>query len=744
MTAAAPRTVAAIAVTTIALAGTWRDDHVGEAQRAPHQPSGDLALELTEPTFAVAADAPWRSVFTVRGTVPDLIPPTTTTTSAAPTTTARPGAAPNPRPGRTTSTAPTNSLAPAPRVDAGVRIVLYRSIDERGELAATLAGDLPNQIDSLDLPVDGALAAAGGVTTLTVEAPTTTQSNVPDALSLRVPGLYPVGVELRVDGEVVAEHVTFIERLPTDPSATSSMNVAVVAATPDPGPEPTPSEVAAGRRDLAAIADVAARAAGPVSVAIPPVLVSGLSADPELAESLAAALDRDELLPLPADQLDPSSAIAIGAGEAFTRELREGEDVLAAALPATATPRAAWLVTSPISAAAVAELRNLGFRLLVLDDETYTTLEGNIGGYQDPTLAAEADVGDGFVMPAVVVSPSGRFLDSEYVRSAGLTAEDAAVQLLAELLTTKRELGPDARRSTVLATPDLGVPDRDVVAVFTSLAATVPDLELVPLSSVPGATDTMVANGGPVTLTLPAEAGPELAERAQRISLTRLSAEAAASMMLDDTQAEAWRQELDTLLSTGLDDTTVDAALDRISAEADAVRDSVTAPAPFTFTLTGRESVLRLNLRNDADEPRLVVVRPRSPKLTFPDGDQEVELEASGNTEIELRVVARSNGTSSVEVELLTPSLGQAVAGPVVLTARVNALTGLGQVITGGAVLVLLSWWFGHLRRRRRERLARGTALREAEPAPEVSPDAAEAIAGLRPGATAAGSVPEP
>ena len=65
-----------------------------------------------------------------------------------------------------------------------------------------------------------------------------------------------------------------------------------------------------------------------------------------------------------------------------------------------------------------------------------------------------------------------------------------------------------------------------------------------------------------------------------------------------------------------------------VSAEAAAVRDSVVAPRPFTFTLTGRSSPLRLNLRNDADEPLQVVVRPSSPKLTFPDGDQLVELDA--------------------------------------------------------------------------------------------------------------------
>jgi hypothetical protein len=740
------RAAAAVAVTTIAVTGLWRGDGHGAAGPDPLQPRRHITLELTDSTFAIAANSPWRSVYTVVGTVPGVIPPTTTTTTTtvttttttAPTTTARPGAGgANPRPGRTTSTSAT--LAPAlepattsaPRTRAEVRIVLYRSIDERDELDATLAGDPPNEIDTLELPADGALTTADGATTMTVDAPTTTDPDVADALSMRLPGLYPIRVELWVDGEVAADHLTFVERLATDPPA-SSLDVAVLAATADPGPQPTPTDVADGRRDLAQIADVAARAAGPVNVAIPPVLAADLTADPELAASLSSALEGTELLSMPAHELDPSSAVAIGESDSFTRELREGEDVLASTLPAAPTNRSAWVVTSPISAGAVTELRNLGFRLLILDDAMYRSLDGNIGAFQDPTLAAEADVGDGFVMPAVVVSPSGRLLDPEYLSSSGLTPEDAAVQLAAELLTTKRELGA-GRRGVVLATPDVGVPDADVVAAFTALATEVPDLELVPLSTLAGSIGTMRANGGPVTLILPAEAGPDLADRESRITLTRLSADAAASMLLDDSQADAWREELDTLLSTGLDDTTVDAALDQISSGADAVRRSVSGPEPFTFTLTGRESVLRLNLRNDSDEARRVLVRASSPKLTFPDGDLEVELAPSDITEIKLPVVARSNGTSSVEVELLTPDLGQTVDGPIVLTARVNALTGLGQVITGGAVLVLVSWWFGHFRRRRRERQGRTAAgPRVDQPAPELSPDAAEAVAGSR------------
>ncbi|MGH9135083.1 MAG: hypothetical protein ACRDZZ_14185, partial [Ilumatobacteraceae bacterium] len=64
---------------------------------------------------------------------------------------------------------------------------------------------------------------------------------------------------------------------------------------------------------------------------------------------------------------------------------------------------------------------------------------------------------------------------------------------------------------------------------------------------------------------------------------------------------------------------------------------------------------------------------------------------------------ARSNGTSEVLVELHTPS-GSAIGEPIALTARVNALRGLGQLLTGAALLVLVTWWFSHFRRTRRER----------------------------------------
>ena len=140
-------------------------------------------------------------------------------------------------------------------------------------------------------------------------------------------------------------------------------------------------------------------------------------------------------------------------------------------------------------------------------------------------------------------------------------------------------------------------------------------------------------------------------------------------------------------------------------AEADALTQAVELPEPFTFTLTGRSGTIEVRLGNTSDERLDVVVALESGKITFPDGDQRVTLLPNDETSVIVPVEAESNGTSSINLVVSTPA-GEALGEPVTLIARVTALTGLGQVLTGGFILVLLTWWFTHWRNRRRAALA--------------------------------------
>jgi hypothetical protein len=223
---------------------------------------------------------------------------------------------------------------------------------------------------------------------------------------------------------------------------------------------------------------------------------------------------------------------------------------------------------------------------------------------------------------------------------------------------------------------------------------------------------------GVVTLTAVAiiwaspAAMPAFASSSEDVETVQENADHAASMLGDSPLPEDWNRRLDALRSSDLDAATAAARLDEIDAEIDAVLSAVVAPEPFTFTFTGTSNTLRLPIRNTGTEPLLVDVRVRSPKLTTEEPTRQVELPALSSVEADVPVQARSRGTFTIEVDVLAPD-GYRLGPPVVLKGRVSHVNGLSQVVTGGAALVLVSWWYTHLRRRRAERRAQRAMIHE-------------------------------
>jgi hypothetical protein len=262
-----------------------------------------------------------------------------------------------------------------------------------------------------------------------------------------------------------------------------------------------------------------------------------------------------------------------------------------------------------------------------------------------------------------------------------------------------------ARRSRVLTAPDLSSPDGRLVGALERLATTTPAVRFTAGSALTGVTDVVEENGEPVTVRLPEVAGPPLGSRVDLLDRAGLQIISAASMLPEgDPRVDDWSTRLDGLISTGYTDAEVEEAVAELVEEADALRQAVVLPDPFTFTLTGRSGTIEVRVGNTADEQLDVVVGFDSSKVTFPKGAQRVTLLPQRETSVVVPVEAEANGTSSIRLTVSTPA-GETLGEPVTLTARVTALTGLGQVLTGGLVLVLLTWWFTHWRARRRAEL---------------------------------------
>lgn len=662
--------------------------------------------------------------------------------------------------------------ADAPAVDvAAVRVHAHRAITTNQQLATIDHDGAGDVLDSASMPaadvfaVDGTPSAAISVPVSSLPAD--------DSLTLPEPGIYPVTIEVIANGDVVAETQTFIELFDADAVDDGQpLAVAIMAGIADPGPWPSPTERSSASIEVAKLIELAETVDGPLSILLPPSVVAELAlpaaddatssttsapdgpaeSTPETnvsastvlagspgntepisaglasAEAFTDAFRADEIFAVPAVALDPSSLAELDQVAVLTQQLRLGEDVLSTASPRAVISRAVWFSRGAVSAPAMVALRNLGIRMLVVPDDVAEGLGVSTGagatGIFHIDLAADGS------LPAITVNDLGAQLQTPVDGDPTMTANGLAVRLLVELQLQRSSSDTPA---VLLATPRVTVPDPAITAHFVELTRGMPDISVVPVSRLPGIVDGALAGGVATPVVLPSTAGPDLSERLARVAEARMAASRASRMLVDPGRSEEWNAELTRVLSTAIDDATAFQHLDVVQQQIDRVLGAIVPPEPDTFRLTGTSSTLRLRLENTYDQALNVVVDVRSPKLRFPEPDPVVTIPAGESLLVEIPVEARSNGTFTIEVDVLAPDRTR-LADPVILKARVTRLTGLSQVVTGAAVLVLVSWWYSHIRRSRRRRLLqREHDDRSAAIDPTVSPDAAEVSAGARP-----------
>ena len=456
--------------------------------------------------------------------------------------------------------------------------------------------------------------------------PTAVDPDVADALTLRRPGLYPV--------TVAAASSTATSSPTTTRSSTGCrrrrrrrrpMSVAVVAATsPTPVRRRPPAELAAGRAELDAIADSADAVGGPITVRDPararrrPRRPTTRRCCATLRSSLAGA----EVLAAAGRRARPvvgrrhrtsrtRSPATCCAGEDVARRGAAGVAAAAVRL-AGADDRSA---RRRRRCCATPRLRPARAR----PPTSTTASTAASAATTTRRWRSTSTLGDGPRCPASSSSPLSHWLDPATLDRDGLSPD-------------RRRRAPDGRarhdpprarrrrcaRSVVLAAArPASCPTPRSPPRWPRFVAETPDFALAPLSALPGATDTdgRRPDDGPQVGDAPRPSpDPTSPSGPTASTVTRL---AAAGAGVDAARrrpsSTAWNAELDTLLSTGLDDATGRRRAGphrRRGRRRATPRSSV--PQPFTFTLTGRARPLRLNIRNIGDDAVQVVVRPSS------------------------------------------------------------------------------------------------------------------------------------
>jgi hypothetical protein len=530
-------------------------------------------------------------------------------------------------------------------------------------------------------------------------------------------GLYPISIGLQEDKSVTSQIVTFVERLPQDvtsPLPSENFEIALVGTLDAPVNLQPDATTQISQSTLSAITEAVsaleANPKTPISLAIRPELVDALGNSTDDDTSLLTRLQNAEslqLLPTTYVDVQPDELLAQRGSDVFTIQLRLGEDVLAAGLPSMSIDRDSWLQTSTLSSGGALLLRNLGLRTAVLLSDSQKTTANGVLVFADSTRLIELKLSNSDRMTAALADTN---LSAALTRGSDEPTGGpylVAQQILAELKVLRSEIidrdETMSGRGVILSTESGALPSTALINALIDSVASQPDMRFVSLEELLSTMTVSIVDGLPVAFELQALADSYPSESASRNFADRVNG-FSAMLPEGDERGNQWQRVVNVLPARGLTPVQTQSYIDAVDAQLAALGASIVTPGSTTFTLGGRNSSIRLSLRNDNDTDLLVRVRLSSSKLSLSTDEQVVTLPAGTSTLVEIPVTAKSNGRFPVTLQLLTPTGDIPIGAPAKFSARVNALAGLGQLFTGIALLLLLSWWIHHLRREHQRR----------------------------------------
>lgn len=587
--------------------------------------------------------------------------------------------------------------------DGTIELTLYGAITDRETLIRS--GTDPTRLgdvrDVLSVPTALVPRGRDGAFRLRLA---TDGSNA--GLPVADPGVYPLAVAVAAaDGTTGPPMLTFVVRTAEDAATTPLLTAVVLPlhAPPAFGPDGRPVVSDRARRLLEVRAGLLDKYDDvPLTVVpTPETLAAVARVDPILLASVRAALADRHVVGGPYVRLDLAAFSGVpDLADPLQDQFQAGDRTLRRVLRKDIDQRT-WVGAGNPTTDAIDALARAGIDRALFRQESVTgatvpinepvvvagatgqtidavladaVLRAHVNGTGDPVLMAHRALAD----LALLSAPPDE---------GGIATDDGQAGVVLELTAT-RPL-PAAFLDTLLEGLQAGGPTRAV-----SLAGLLDD---DPLGD-PGVEPGPVVDG--IALS-----GQDLTAYGRNLAITRQTVDGYASFA---GQADPLTRDLRRrLLVSGAVDLTESRRGAYLRSVSHAIADQTADVAitdDETVTLTSREGDIPLTIRNDTGAPVEVRLSFDSDnKLEFPDGaTQRLRLD-EGPNRVEVPVVARASGAFPLRITATSPD-GVLTVSRARVTVRSTAVSGVGLVLSIGALLVLVVWWASHWRTARRNR----------------------------------------
>lgn len=574
-------------------------------------------------------------------------------------------------------------------------------------------------LDRADLDEDSAVTVGVGLRSSS-EGP-------PDRLLIPAgaDGAYPVLVRLLDgDGIEIDRLVTHLLRTPPDSDVSPPLDLSLVVPLAAPlalRPDGTTVVDDDDRIALAATIDaLASQPDVPLVLAPRPETLDSLATDPEgvdVLTRLADALEGRQVLDLPYVEADPGSWWDAGLDREYTDLLDTGAAAVTLHL-GVPPDRGTVLVGPTTDGPTLTRLRDQGAQNLVVPQALLVPIDESLFG-RDLDRPFTATVADGPTLPAVMDDAGLR----AHLGQTGDPRLDARY-VLADLTVLYSQYPGIPRGVALGLTTDTATATSGAPTADTAYAAGTPDFALFLATLLDGIAESPVLRGATVPDLLDraetARVGGSDAREGETLTRTYLSVtppdlgDYPAARRQAETDLAPYRDiavadlpVVDELLRVSgageLSDDEQQEYLDSAVAQVTGLASGIVLPPASRVTLTAREGLIPVELRNDLDRDVQVLVRLASDKLEFPEGDERLVTLPPGTTNLEWLVRARATGAFPVEVSVLSPD-GSVDLDSTRFTMRSTAVPGVGIALSAIAAVFLAIWWARHWHTARRAR----------------------------------------